>query len=61
MQKQGKKMLIIYIIELSPVMKRRRRASHLGRFALLNNGRRATQLGRFTLWHFGRLGTRTTQ
>ena len=28
----------------------RRRASHLGRFTLWNNGRRATQLGRFTLW-----------
>ena len=51
MQKQGSKMQ----------MKRRRRASHLGGFTLLNNGRRATQLGRFTLWHFGRLGTRTTQ
>ena len=34
-------------------MKRRRRASHLGRFTLLNNGRRATQLSRFTLWHNG--------
>ena len=46
MQKQGNKMLIIDIIELSPVMKRRRRASHLGRFTSWNNGRRATQLGR---------------
>ena len=35
-------------------MKSRRRASHLGRFTLLNNGRRATQLGKFTLWHNGR-------
>ena len=35
-------------------MKRRRRASHLRRFTLWNNGRRATQLGRFTLWHDGR-------
>ena len=34
----------------------RRRASHLGRFTVWNNGRRATQLGRFTLWHCGRLG-----
>ena len=29
------------------MMKRRRRASHLGRFALWHNGRRATQLCRF--------------
>ena len=35
-------------------MKRRRRASHLGRFTLLNNGRLATQLSRFTLWDNGR-------
>ena len=35
----------------------RRRASHLGRFTLWNNGRRATQLGRFTLWHYDRLAT----
>ena len=34
-------------------MKRRRQASHLGRFTLWNNSRRATQLGRFTLWHNG--------
>ena len=40
-------------MELSQVMKRRRRASHLGRFTLWNNGRRATQLSRFTLWHNG--------
>ena len=33
------------------MMKWRRRASHLARFTLWNNGRRATQLGRFTLWH----------
>ena len=46
MQKQGNKMLIMDIIELSPVMKRHRRASHVGRFTLWNNGRRATQLGR---------------
>ena len=36
------------------MMKRRPRASHLGRFTLWNNGRRAAQLGRFTLWHNGR-------
>ena len=34
-------------MELSPVTKRRRRASH-PRETLLNNGRRATQLSRFT-------------
>ena len=39
-------------------MKCCRRASHLGRFTLWNNGRRATQLGRFTLWHYGRLATK---
>ena len=49
--------ILRYIIELSPVMKRRRRASHLGRFTLWNNDRRATQLGRFTLWHYGCLAT----
>ena len=49
--------ILRYIIELSPVMKRRRRTSHLGRFTLWNNGRRATQLGRFTLWHYGCLAT----
>ena len=42
-------------------MKRRRRASHLGRFTLWNNGRRATQLGRFTLWHYGRLATQLSR
>ena len=36
------------------MMKRRRRASHLGRNTLWHKGRRATQLGRFTLWHNGR-------
>ena len=49
--------ILRYIIELSPVMKRRRRASHLGRFTLWNNGRRATQLGRCPLWHYGCLAT----
>ena len=39
------------------MMKWCRRASHLGRFTLWNNGRRATQVGRFTLWHNGRLAT----
>ena len=42
---------------LHVMMKWCRRASHLGRFTLQNNGRRATQLGRFTLWHYGRLAT----
>ena len=42
---------------LQVMMKWCRRASHLGRFTLRNNGRRATQLGRFTLWHYGRLAT----
>ena len=39
------------------MMKWCRRASHLGRFTLWNNGHRPTQLGRFTLWHYGRLAT----
>ena len=39
----------------------RRRASHLGRFTLWNNGRRATQVGRFTLWHYGRLATQLSR
>ena len=38
-------------------MRRRHRASRLGRFTLWNDGRRATQLGRFTLWHYRRLAT----
>ena len=42
-------------------MKRRPRASHLGRFTLWNNGQRATQLGRFTLWHHGRLVTQLSR
>ena len=42
-------------------MKCCRRASHLGRFTLWNNGRRATQLGRFTLWHYGRLATQLSR
>ena len=43
------------------MMKWCRRASHLGRFTLWNNGRRATQLGRFTLWHYGRLATQLSR
>ena len=43
------------------LMKKRRRASHLGRFTLLNNGHRTTQLGRFTLWHYGRLATQLSR
>ena len=38
-----------------------RRASHLCRFTLWNNGRRATQLGRFTLWNYGRLATQLSR
>ena len=38
-----------------------RRASHLGRFTLWNNGHRATQLGRFTLWHYCRLATQLSR
>ena len=38
------------VAKISQVMiKRRRRASHLGRFTLRHNGRRATQFCRFTL------------
>ena len=43
------------------MMKWRRRASHLGRFTLWNNGHRVTQLGRFTLWHYGRLATQLSR
>ena len=46
---------------LQVMMKWCRRASHLGRFTLWNNGRRATQLGRFTLWHYGRLATQLSR
>ena len=45
---------ISVIVVSAIMMKRRRRASHLGRFTLWHNGRRVTQLGRFTLWHNGR-------
>ena len=43
------------------MMKWRRRASHLGRFTLWNNGHRATQLRRFTSWHYGRLATQLSR
>ena len=43
------------------MMKWRRRASHLARFTLWNNGRRASQLGRFTLWHYGRQATQVSR
>ena len=39
------------------MMKWCRRASHLSKFTLWNDGRRATQLGRFNLWHYGRLAS----
>ena len=46
------KMFVCPVPKISQVMmKWCRRASHLGRFTLWNNGRRATQLSRFTLWH----------
>ena len=45
-------MFVYPVPKISQVMmKGHRRASHLGRFTLWNNGRRATQLSRFTLWH----------
>ena len=47
-------MFVCRLPKISQVkMKRRRQASHLGRFTLWNNRRRTTQLGRFTLWHYG--------
>ena len=55
-------MFVCPVPKISQVMmKWRRRASHLGRFTLWNNGRRATQLGRFTLWHYGRLATQLSR
>ena len=55
-------MFVYPVPKISQVMmKWRRRASHLGRFTLWNNGRRATQLGRFTLWHYGRLATQLSR
>ena len=53
-------MFVCPVPKISQVMmKRRRRASHLGKFTcnLWHNGRRATQLCRFTLWHNGRRAT----
>ena len=48
-------MFVCPVPKISQVMmKRRRRASHLGRFTLWHNGRRATQLGKFTLRRNGR-------
>ena len=48
-------MFVCPVPKISQVMmKRRRRASHLGRFTLLHYGRLARQLSRFTLWHNGR-------
>ena len=43
------------------MMKWCRRASHLGRFTLWNNGRRATQLSRLTLWQYGHLATQLSK
>ena len=55
-------MFVCPVPKISQVMmKWCRRASHLGRFTLRNNGRRATQLGRFTLWHYGRLATQLSR
>ena len=55
-------MFVCPVPNLSQVMmKWCRRASHLGRFTLWNNGHRATQLGRFTLWHYGRLATQLSR
>ena len=55
-------MFVCPVPKISQVMmKWRRRASHLARFTLWNNGRRATQLGRFTLWHCGRLATQLSR
>ena len=55
-------MFVCPVLKISQVkMKWCRRASHLRRFTLWNNGRRATQLGRFTLWHYGRLATQLSR
>ena len=55
-------MFVCPVPKISQVMmKWCRRASHLGRFTLWNNGHRATQLGRFTLWHYGRLATQLSR
>ena len=56
------KMFVCPVPKISHVMmKWCRRASHLGRFTLWNNGRRATQLGRFTLWHYDRPATQLSR
>ena len=55
-------MFVCPVPKISQVMmKWRRRALHLGRFTLWNNGRRATQLGRFTSWHYGRIATQLSR
>ena len=55
-------MFVCPVPKISQVMmKWCRRASHLGRFTLWNNGRRATQLGRFTSWHYGRIATQLSR
>ena len=52
-------MFVCPVPKISQVMmKRRRRASHLGRFTLWHNGRRATQACRFTLRRNGRRATK---
>ena len=55
-------MFVCPVPKISQVMmKWCRRASHLGRFTLWNNGHRATQLSRFTLWYYGRLATQLSR
>ena len=56
------KIFVCPVPKISQVMmKWCRRALHLCRFTLWNNGLRATQLGRLTLWHYGRLATRLSR
>ena len=56
------KMFVCPVPKISQVMmKWCRRALHLCRFTLWNNGLRATQLGRLTLWHYGRLATQLSR
>ena len=56
-------MFVCPVPKISQVMmKWCRRASHLGRFTLWNNGRRrALHLGRFTLWNKGRRATQLSR
>ena len=56
-------MFVCQVPKISQVMmKWCRRASHLGRFTLWNNGRRrASNLGRFTFWNYGRLATQLSR